>query len=149
MDAIRSWRLGESFEDVARRFLPLLRGPIWGADRVLELLGITKRRRTAYDHYMLQLHDRMKADSVYQSQVAQRTYDFKPGAHGWSSATSYHMRQRVAACVGADLSSASQLDGGSVTRAPMHPRKASRLQLDVMPNLHSSGPPPAAAEFMR
>jgi hypothetical protein len=76
----RSWRLGESFEDVARRFLPLLRGPIWGADRVLELLGITKRRRTAYDHYMLQLHDRMKADSVYQSQVAQRTYDFQAGS---------------------------------------------------------------------
>lgn len=73
----RSWRLGEPFENVARRFLPLLRGPIWGADRVLDLLGITKRRRTAYDHYMLQLHDRMKADSAYQSQVAQRTYDFQ------------------------------------------------------------------------
>jgi hypothetical protein len=72
--------LSEPFEDVARRFLPLLRGPIWGADRVLDLLGITKRRRTAYDHYMLQLHDRMKADSAYQSQVAQRTYDFQAGS---------------------------------------------------------------------
>jgi 3-deoxy-D-manno-octulosonic acid hydroxylase-like protein len=76
----RNWRLGEPFEGVARRFLPSLRGPIWGTDRVLDLLGITKRRRTAYDHYMLQLHDRMKADLAYQSQVAQRAYDFQTGS---------------------------------------------------------------------
>jgi hypothetical protein len=76
----RNWRLGESFEGVARRYLPSLPGPIWGADRVLSLLGITKRRRTAYDHYMLQLHDRMKADLAYQSQVAQRAYAFQAGS---------------------------------------------------------------------
>lgn len=75
----RNWRLGESFEDVARRYLPSISGPIWGSDRMLNLLRITKRRRTAYDHYMLQLHDRMKADVEYQSQVAQRAYDFQAG----------------------------------------------------------------------
>ncbi|MDB5857056.1 MAG: 3-deoxy-D-manno-oct-2-ulosonic acid (Kdo) hydroxylase family protein [Ramlibacter sp.] len=75
----RNWKLGESFEDVARRFLPSISGPVWGSDRMLRLLRITKRRRTAYDHYMLQLHDRMKADSAYQSQVAQSAYDFPAG----------------------------------------------------------------------
>ncbi|HXD42853.1 MAG TPA: Kdo hydroxylase family protein [Ramlibacter sp.] len=75
----RNWKLGEPFERVARRFLPTLTRPVWGSDRVLELLRITKRRRTAYDHYMLQLHDRMKADAAYQSQAAQRTWQFQPG----------------------------------------------------------------------
>ena len=76
----RNWRLGESFERVASRYLPSLSRPIWGADHVLNLLGITKRRRTAYDHYMLQLHDQMKADLEYQSQVGQSPYMFQPGS---------------------------------------------------------------------
>jgi 3-deoxy-D-manno-oct-2-ulosonic acid (Kdo) hydroxylase len=76
----RDWRLGESFEGVAQRYLPSIRGPIWGVDRALTFLGITKRRRTAYDHYMLQLHDRMKADSAYQSTVTQSAYQFKTGS---------------------------------------------------------------------
>ncbi len=78
----RDWRLGEPFEQVARRFLPALPAPLWGSARVLNLLGITKRHRTAYDHYMLQLHDRMKADLEYQSQAAQRAYAF-PGGSTW------------------------------------------------------------------
>lgn len=76
----RQWRLGESFERVARHYLPVLPGPLWGSSRMLHLLGITKSRRTAYDHYMLQLHDRMKADLAYQSQVTQRTYAFPAGS---------------------------------------------------------------------
>lgn len=76
----RNWRLGESFDGVAGRYLHSLPGPIWGADHLLNFLGITKRRRTAYDHYMLQLHDRMKADVAYQSQVAQRAYEFQAGS---------------------------------------------------------------------
>jgi hypothetical protein len=76
----RRWRLGESFEGVARRYLPSIPRPIWGASHVLNLLGITKRRRTAYDHYMLHLHDRMKADMEYQSQVIQRAYEFQAGS---------------------------------------------------------------------
>jgi hypothetical protein len=76
----RSWRLGESFDGVARRYLPSIPRPIWGASHVLNVLGITKRRRTAYDHYMLHLHDRMKADMEYQSQVIQRAYEFQAGS---------------------------------------------------------------------
>ena len=75
----RNWRLGESFEGVARRYLPSVPGPVWGADRALDWLGITKRRRTDYDHYMLQLHDRTKADATYQSQASQCACEFQAG----------------------------------------------------------------------
>lgn len=75
----RSWRLGEPFDDVARRYLPLARAPMMGEDRVLHWLGITKRRRTGYDHYMLQLHDRMKADMDYQARASQRGFEFPAG----------------------------------------------------------------------
>jgi hypothetical protein len=75
----RSWRLGEPFEGVANRFMPDIPGPAWGSAALLELLHITKSRRSAYDHFMLQLHDRMKADTAYQIEVSQSAYDFPPG----------------------------------------------------------------------
>ena len=76
----RTWRLGESFEGVARRYLPSLPNPIWGTSHVLNLLGVTKSRRSAYDHFMLRLHDRMKADLTYQSEAAQSVHDFHTGS---------------------------------------------------------------------
>jgi hypothetical protein len=76
----RTWRLGESFESVARRYLPSARGPVWGVSRLLGLLGITKDRRSAYDHFMLQMHDRMKADLDYQSAVDQFVFEFHAGS---------------------------------------------------------------------
>ncbi len=76
----RTWRLGESFEGVARRYLPSLPGPIRGASHVLDLLGITNGRRSTYDHFMLRLHDRMKADLAYQSEIAQSIHEFHPGS---------------------------------------------------------------------
>lgn len=76
----RTWRLGESFEGVARRYLSSLPSPIWGTSHVLNLLGVTKTRRSAYDHFMLRLHDRMKADLAYQSEVVQSVHDFHAGS---------------------------------------------------------------------
>lgn len=76
----RTWRLGESFEGVARRYLPSLPGPFWGGSHVLNLLGVTKGRRSAYDHFMLRLHDRMKADLAYQSEVSQSVHEFHSGS---------------------------------------------------------------------
>jgi 3-deoxy-D-manno-oct-2-ulosonic acid (Kdo) hydroxylase len=76
----RTWRLGDSFESVARRYLPSTRGPVWGVSQLLSLLGITKSRRSAYDHFMLQLHDRMKADLDYQSEVDQIVFEFHAGS---------------------------------------------------------------------
>lgn len=65
----RIWRLGEAFEKVAEKFLPQIKPPFPGSSWLLETLKITKGCRTAYDHYMLQIHDRMKADLNYQSSV--------------------------------------------------------------------------------
>jgi len=76
----RNWRLGEPFESLASRYLPTIHDPVWGSERVLALFGITKRRRTLYDHYMLRLHDRMKADVRYQSTIAHRAFEFPAGS---------------------------------------------------------------------
>jgi hypothetical protein len=76
----RVWRVGERFEDVARRFLPIV-PPFrpWLAS-LLQALHITKQRRTRYDHVMLHLHDAMKADLAYQRDCAQQTVPFAPGS---------------------------------------------------------------------
>ncbi len=74
----RVWRVGESFETVAQRFLPSIRKPLAGSAKLLHLLKITKSRRTYYDHIMLQIHDRMKADEVYQQQAEQCEIRFAP-----------------------------------------------------------------------
>ena len=76
----RYLRLGESFPSVAARYLPSLSPPVWGSSQFLRLCRITKSRRSAYDHFMLQLHDRMKADPNYQSGANQSTYDFPAGS---------------------------------------------------------------------
>jgi len=46
---------------------------------LLATLGITKRRRTEYDHVMLQLHDRAKADAEFQRASPQQGVAFAPG----------------------------------------------------------------------
>ena len=76
----RTWRLGEPFDAVARRFLPGVRAPLPGSSAVLNALGVTKQPRTRYDHYMLALHDRMKADVDYQQRAAQSGHAFPPGS---------------------------------------------------------------------
>ena len=76
----RVWRVGEHFEDVARRFLPGLPPYRPWAASLLHALRVTKRRRTAYDHLMLGLHDAMKADLDYQRDCAQQTVPFAAGS---------------------------------------------------------------------
>ena len=75
----RVWRVGEPFEAVARTFLPRIRNPLPGSAAVLKALRITKRRRSAYDHLMLNLHDRAKGDLAYQRDSPQETVRFAPG----------------------------------------------------------------------
>lgn len=79
-DQSRTWRLGEQFEQVAARHLPHASKPIPGSSHLMRLLRITKARRTPYDHYMLKLHDLMKADGVYQREAEQIRYDFPAGS---------------------------------------------------------------------
>ena len=76
----RVWRVGAPFEEVAQRFLPRARKQMWFEPAALRLLRITKTRRTGYDHAMLELHDRMKADLAYQSGVAQTEVRFPAGS---------------------------------------------------------------------
>jgi hypothetical protein len=78
-DEDRVWRVGESFEAVARTFLPRIRGPLPGARAVLALLHVTKGSRSEYDHLMLGLHDRAKADLDYQKNCGQQVLRFGPG----------------------------------------------------------------------
>jgi hypothetical protein len=76
----RSWRLGDDFEAVARRFAPQLRPPFPGVGHLLALARVTKTPRSAYDALMLQLHDRMKADEAFQKDSTQSRVDLPAGS---------------------------------------------------------------------
>ena len=75
----RRWRVGERFEEHARRYLAAMTPPLPGSAWLMAATGITKRRRTPYDHFMLQLHDRAKADAGFQAMSPQARVDFAPG----------------------------------------------------------------------
>lgn len=72
----RIWRVGEAFEAAAQRFLAKIPRPLPGSAQLLYTLGITKRPRSEYDHIMLQLHDRMKADLDFQANSPQEEVHF-------------------------------------------------------------------------
>ncbi len=82
----RSWRVGDSFDAVAEYFAPRLRLPLAGSGALLAALRLTKTARSPYDALMLQLHDRMKADSAYQERAAQTSFDF-PAGSAWLAFT--------------------------------------------------------------
>jgi len=82
----RVWRVGESFDQAAARFLPAIKPPRPASSALLYWLHIVKGRRTAYDHFMLGIHDRMKADESYQSQVPQVQLAIPPGT-SWACYT--------------------------------------------------------------
>ena len=75
----RRWRVGEPFEAHAQHFLKDIARPMPGSSWLLRQLRVTKRRRTEYDHVMLQLHDRAKADAEFQRSSPQAAVNFAPG----------------------------------------------------------------------
>jgi hypothetical protein len=77
--AAREWRVGEPFEEFARRFVPGVRPPLPGTATLLRLAGLTKGRRSAYDHLMLGLHDAGKLDASYQANCFKAAVSFQPG----------------------------------------------------------------------
>jgi 3-deoxy-D-manno-oct-2-ulosonic acid (Kdo) hydroxylase len=77
--AVRTWRVGENFETFAQRFLPRMGRPLPASAWLLAQLGITKGRRSRYDHIMLNLHDKGKLDAAYQANAAYAEVDFSPG----------------------------------------------------------------------
>ena len=72
--------MGEPFPDVVKKIAHKVSQPIWGMDKIRQLLGITKDYRTLYDHYMLQIHDNMKGDEHYQNTVPQEEILFSAGS---------------------------------------------------------------------
>lgn len=76
----RVWRTGEPFDKVANRFIPQINKPILGSAALLRFLKITKCYRTAYDHYMLKMHNYMKADDAYQKNADQQEVRFPSGS---------------------------------------------------------------------
>lgn len=75
----RLWHLGEPFEAFAQRFVAGLRPQLAGEAWLLQALGITKGRRSGYDHLMLGLHDRGKRDAAYQQSARLAEFAFAPG----------------------------------------------------------------------
>jgi hypothetical protein len=75
----RVWRVGETFESMARRLLPRVRRIVPGEAAALAALRVTKGLRSEYDHLMLGLHDRAKEDASYQRDSPQREVRFAPG----------------------------------------------------------------------
>ena len=76
----RTWLVGEPFEGYARRFIVRVRRQFPLEASTLRALGITKSRRTAYDHLMLGLHDRGKLDEHYQRDAWRERIDFPAGS---------------------------------------------------------------------
>jgi hypothetical protein len=76
----RVWRIGEPFAHFAQRFHARMRRPRPWLAGALHVLGVTKQKRSPYDHLMLQLHDGAKADAAYQREAPQRAFAFPAGA---------------------------------------------------------------------
>lgn len=77
--AVRKWHIGEPFAGYASRFLPLVKGPLPGSAWALQATGLTKGRRSLYDHIMLGLHNAGKRDAGYQASCPLVAADFPPG----------------------------------------------------------------------
>jgi hypothetical protein len=78
----RVWNIGESFTEVLDRFAPQIHRYNKLTARILKCIKTTKTLRSAYDHYMLHLHDSMKLDDQYQNQVEKTQIDF-PSQSTW------------------------------------------------------------------
>lgn len=75
----RKWHIGEPFADYAGRFLPEVKNPLPGSAWAMQVTGLTKGRRSLYDHIMLGLHDAGKRDAAYQASCSLVAADFPPG----------------------------------------------------------------------
>lgn len=78
----RYWMLGEPFSKVVDQFLPSIPRYSPTQAKILKWVKATKSLRSAYDHYMLHLHDRMKLDKNYQNNIPKQPVDF-PSQSTW------------------------------------------------------------------
>ncbi|HEY1426914.1 MAG TPA: Kdo hydroxylase family protein [Caulobacteraceae bacterium] len=83
----REWAIADGgFEDFAERFRHRTRRLRPGEARILEMLSLTKCRRTDYDQIMLGMHDAAKRDRSYQATAPRRFVSF-PGGATWLAFT--------------------------------------------------------------
>lgn len=78
--ADRVWKVGDLFEQTAAEFQDRVPPRIPGSAAVLKALGVTKSRRSRYDHLMLGIHDAMKQDAAYQARASHLVFGFPPGS---------------------------------------------------------------------
>ena len=76
----RRWHVGEPFADFAPKFLPTAKAQPPGAAWLMQQLGLTKGRRTAYDQLMLSLHDQAKLSAAYQAEAPKIGLEIPAGA---------------------------------------------------------------------
>lgn len=76
----RHWHTGEAFDAVMRQFLPKTRHLLPFEANILYRLKLTKKKRLPYDHYMLKVHNAMKADIHYQNNVNAESILFPPNS---------------------------------------------------------------------
>ena len=93
--APRIWRIGEPFENFVETMLPKVPRMLPGTALLLDSLGITKGRRSAYDHTMLRLHDLAKADEDYQRAKIAAEIDF-PAGTTWITFTDQVLHAAIA-----------------------------------------------------
>ena len=79
----RKWHLGEPFPQVLEKFYPQIAPYRKNLAHLMHRLKVTKSLRSAYDHIMLQLHDRMKLDDEYQKNAAKTAIAF-PAKSTWA-----------------------------------------------------------------
>ncbi|KTC66195.1 hypothetical protein Lade_0853 [Legionella adelaidensis] len=84
----RIWLLGEPFDKVIERFINTVPKYNRFYARILQTLKATKSFRSAYDHYMLNVHDNMKLDDHYQDTVTKDHIEF-PAQSTWVVYTDY------------------------------------------------------------
>lgn len=78
----RVWHVGDPFSTVLDTFLPRLPRYNKTKAKLLHLIRATKSKRSAYDHYMLHMHDTMKLDDTYQHTVNKQRIEF-PAKSTW------------------------------------------------------------------
>lgn len=76
----RHWQIGESYENVIKRFLPDIRPMLPLEAKLLLLFKKTDIKRWPYDHYMLNIHNHMKADKAYQAELYKTDIHFPPNS---------------------------------------------------------------------
>lgn len=77
----RVWNVGaDGFEAFARAFAPRVRPGGAALRSLMAAVGVTRRKRTAYDQAMLDLHDAAKLDDAWQSAAPLQRLAFPAGS---------------------------------------------------------------------